>query len=232
MRQTQPFPLFNMAQSELITVSFEKHGYLVRDAAELAPRGVTAQRVTAFDQQRQDFEALPTDIELDAAKQNATLAKDKVQVQAVTELQAIMGIVGTVHDPRSASYKMFGSAGLANGPEPELYVGLLRVGRVGRAHLAEYAPKGLTAVLLDALAASAATFLKRLGDQQDAEAARGRAADVRILAGNALYTELIDLCGIGKALYATTDARKYQDYVVTDTPAPAVPPVPPVPGKA
>ena len=71
--------------------------------------------------------------------------------------------------------------------------------------------------------ASAAEFLARLGQQQDAETARGRAADVRILAGNALYTELIDLCGSGKALYATTDARKYADYVVTDTPAPAAP---------
>ena len=38
---------------------------------------------------------------------------------------------------------------------------------------------------------------------------------------------IIDRCGIGKALYATTDARKYEDYVVTDAPAPAVVPVPP-----
>ncbi|MDQ2771601.1 MAG: hypothetical protein M3Y54_14010 [Bacteroidota bacterium] len=83
--------------------------------------------------------------------------------------------------------------------------------------------------MLDTLAASTAEFLARLGELQDAEAARGRAADGRILAGNALYTELIDLCGIGKALYATTDARKYQDYVVADTPAPATPPAP---GKA
>ena len=226
MRPTHPVPLYNMAQSELITVSFEKHGSLVRDAAELVPRGIDATRIAAFDQQRQDFAALPTDIELDAAKQNTTLAKDAVKTRAVTALQAIMGIVGTVHDVRSASYKMFGSTGLAGGPEPDLYVGLLRVVRVGRAHLAEFAAKGLTAAMLDALAAAATEFLARLGDQQDAEAARGRAADGRILAGNALYTELIDLCGIGKALYATTDARKYQDYVVADTPAPAAPPAP------
>ena len=227
MRQTQPVALFKMPQSELIKASFDKHNYLVRDAAELAPRGVDAARVKGFDKLRQDFELLPTDIELDAAKQQATLAKEKVQARAVTELQAIMGIVGTVHDARSASYKMFGSAGLAGGPEAELYVGLLRVVRVGRAHLAEYAPKGLTAAMLDALAAAAAEFLARLGDQQDAETARGRAADVRILAGNALYEELMDLCATGKALYATTDARKYQDYVVTDAPAPPAAPVPP-----
>ena len=80
--------------------------------------------------------------------------------------------------------------------------------------------------MLDALAACAAEFPARLGQQQDAEAARGRAADTRILADNALYTELIDLCGIGKALYATTDARKYQDYVVNDSPTPPTGPTP------
>ena len=227
MRQTQPVSLYNMAQSELIKASFDKHGYLVRDAAELAPRGVDAKRIATFEKLRQDYETLPTDIELDAAKQVATDAKETVKTRAVTELQALMGIVGTVHDARSASYKMFGSAGLAGGPEAELYVGLLRVVRVGRAHLADYAKAGLTPALLDTLAASAAEFLDLLGEQQDAEAARGHAADTRILAGNALYTELIDLCGIGKALYATTDARKYADYVVTDTPPPATPPVPP-----
>ena len=226
MRQVQPVSLFNMAQSELIKVSFDKHQYLVRDADALATRGVDAKRVAAFDKLRTAFEALPTDIELDAAKQEATSAKLRVQAQAVTELQVIMGIVGTVHDVRSASYKMFGSSGLANGPEAELYVGLLRVVRVGRAHLADYATAGLTPALLDALAASATEFLARLGAQQDAETARGRATDGRILAANALYEELIDLCAIGKALYATTDARKYEDYVVTDAPAPAVVPVP------
>ena len=38
-------------------------------------------------------------------------------------------------------------------------------------------------------------------------------------AGNALYTELINLCGIDKALHATTDARQHTDYVVKDAPA-------------
>ena len=148
------------------------------------------------------------------------MAKDTIETQAVTQLQAIMSIVGTVYDVRSASYKMFGSAGLAGGPEPDLYVGLLRVVRVGRTHLDEFAKAGLTAEMLDAMAASATKFLARLGKLQDAENARGRAADGRILAGNVLYTELIDLCGIGKTRYATTDARKYQGYAVTDTPVP------------
>ncbi|WP_345126784.1 hypothetical protein [Hymenobacter antarcticus] len=49
------------------------------------------------------------------------------------------------------------------------------------------------------------------------------------LAAPAAFQSPSNLCGIGKARYATTDARKYEDYVVTDTPAPAVVPVP---GKA
>ena len=48
-----------------------------------------------------------------------------------------------------------------------------------------------------------------------------------MLAANALYAELMAICSIGKALYAQTDARKFQDYVVHDAPAPGAPPVPP-----
>lgn len=47
---------------------------------------------------------------------------------------------------------------------------------------------------------------------------------MRIGASNALYTELTDLCSIGKARYATTDARKHEDYVVTNAPAAPGPP--------
>ena len=59
MRQTQPVALFTMAQSELIKTSFDKHGYFVRDAIELAPRGIDAKRIAAFNKLRQDFEVLP-----------------------------------------------------------------------------------------------------------------------------------------------------------------------------
>ena len=50
-----------------------------------------------------------------------------------------------------------------------------------------------------------------MGEQQDA---------------NTLYTELIALFPMGKALFTTTDTRKFEDHVVTNTPVPAVVPVP------
>ena len=226
MRQVHPVPLFSMAQSELIKQCNDKHLALVRDAVDLATRGVSGQRVALFLDQARAFAALPTDGELDMAKQEATARKIAVHTRAVTQQQVIMGIVGTVNDTRSASYKMFGSSGLDSASDGDLYVGLLRVVRVGRARLQDYATAGLTAELLDALEASNQEFLTRVDDQTDAEHDRGNAADGRVLVGNALYTELILLCAVGKALYATTDARKYEDYVVTDTPAPAAAPVP------
>ena len=141
-------------------------------------------------------------------------------------MQVIIGIVGTVNDVRSATYKMFGSSGLDSPSDADLYVGLLRVGRLGRARQKDYAKAGLTPALLDTLAASTTEFLTRMGEQQDAESDRDHAADGRMLAANTLYTELIALCAAGKALFATTDARKFEDYVVTDTPVPAVVPMP------
>ena len=227
MRQVHPVSQFDMAQSELLEQCYEKHQVMTRDAADLAGRGADAARVARFRNQADAFAALPTDIELDAAKQEATARKTAIRTQALTQLQGIMGIVGTVHDPRTATYKMFGSAGLGNGSDAELYVGLLRVVRVGRARLADFASAGLTPAMLDALAASTADLRTREDEQEDAEATRGQAADNRVLAANALYAELMAICSIGKALYAQTDARKFHDYVVNETPAPGAPPVPP-----
>lgn len=54
MRPTHPVSMYNIAQSELIKVRFDKHGYLVRNTAELAPRGIDAKRMAAFDELRRD----------------------------------------------------------------------------------------------------------------------------------------------------------------------------------
>lgn len=102
-----------------------------------------------------------------------------------------------------------------------------RVGHVGRTRQKDYAKAGLTPALLDTLAASTTEFLTRMGEQQDAESDRGHATDGHILAANTLYTELIAFCAVGKDLFTNTYARKFENYVVTDTPVPTVVPVPP-----
>jgi hypothetical protein len=221
MRQHPIVKKFNMAQSALVAVSLEKQLYMLRDASDLAKRGVTAARIAAFKTQILDFTTLPTDVELDEAKQAATDRKEQAQTEAITQMQVVMGIVGTKHRPETTGYKRFGTSGLDSAGEGDLYTGLIRVVRVGRATLADYADKGLKAAMLDELERLNGEFLRLLGEQQDAEWDRGHAADTRILAANALYTELMDLCAVGKALYAQSSARQYEDYIVNDDPAPA-----------
>ncbi|MDO7876527.1 hypothetical protein Q5H93_17415 [Hymenobacter sp. ASUV-10] len=217
MREVPIVADFNMSQSDLVTVSFEKQLFMVRDAKELEGRGIPLKRITDFKGQITDFTALPTDGELDQTKQEATDRKDAAQRDLITQLQIVMGIVGTVDKPSTSGYKKFGTAGLDNASEGDLHLGIIRAVRVGRASLDKYAAKGLTADLLTELETRNATFLTRLGEQQDAETARGEAADARIRAANALYAELMDICGTGKALYAQTNARKFDDYIVNDT---------------
>jgi hypothetical protein len=207
-----------MSQADLVTVSFEKQLFMLRDTEELAGRGISSDRIDKFKTHITDFTKLPTDGELDQTKQEATDRKDDAQRALLTQMQIVMGIVGTVDKPTTAGYKKFGTAGLDNASEGDLHLGVIRAVRVGRATLAKYAERGLTKELLDELEARNGTFLTRLGEQQDAENDRAEAADVRILAANKLYAELMDICGTAKALYAQTNARKYDDYIVNDEP--------------
>ena len=219
---------FNMSQSDLVKVGFEKQLFMVRDAKELASRGIPGKRITDFKTMIEAFVNLPTDGELDVAKQEATEAKTLAQTQAITQMQVVMGIVGTVTKPSTKGYKMFGTAGLDTASEAALYMGLKRAVRVGRARLATYAERGLTADMLTELEKRNEDFQEKLDLQQDAESDRGDAADERITEANKVYAELMELCAVGKAYFAHEDQRKHDDYVVNDTPPAAAVPVPPV----
>ncbi|OON67558.1 hypothetical protein [Hymenobacter sp. CRA2] len=79
----------------------------------------------------------------------------------------------------------------------------------GRAGLATYAAKGLTASLLDQLEAQNAALLAAVGKQHDAESAAVTATQQRLTAGNALYDELAALCEAGKSAFVQTDVVRH-----------------------
>lgn len=219
---------FNMSQSDLVSVGFEKQLFMVRDAEALASRGITELRILGFKTMVTNFADLPTDAELDLAKQETTAAKELAESAAITQMQIVMGIVGTVNKPGTTGYKMFGTAGLDSASEGDLYMGLKRAIRVGRAKLANYTERGLTAEMLTELETRNEDFQEKLGLQQDAEGDRGHAADLRVTAANAVYAELMEICAVGKAYFAHVDQRMHDDYVVNDTPPDDDAPVPPV----
>ncbi|MBG8554663.1 hypothetical protein [Hymenobacter guriensis] len=221
MKKKPELPQYSMSQAALVTTTTEKLGYLRRDQAALAGYGVTSARITELQALLTAFVALPTEGEGVQAAATATQAKEAARTTALGTMQRVMGMVGLVHDNRTPQYKAFGTSGLNSASEGDLYLGLVRAVRVGRANLAAYASKGLKAADLTLLETQNAALLAAIGEQHDAESGAAAATQQRLTAGNALYEELVELCEAGKAAFVQTDVSKHEDYVIYDAPVPA-----------
>ncbi|GAB3826063.1 hypothetical protein [Hymenobacter jeollabukensis] len=224
MKKKAERPHYNMSQPDLVAAAHEKLLYLRRDLADLASYDVSAARLDGLQRLTTDFVALPTEDEGVQATAATTQAKLGARAAALGTMQTIMGKVGLLHHDRTPQYKAFGTSGLQSASDGDLYLGLVRCVRVGRAGLDTYAVKGLTAGLLDQLENENKVLLKQVGEQHDAESRAATATQQRLTAGNALYDELVQLCEAGKAAFVQTDAVKHADYVLYDAPAPAAPP--------
>ncbi|MBC8085283.1 MAG: hypothetical protein H7Z21_18960 [Hymenobacter sp.] len=216
MKQKPQEPSFNMAQAELLLMATTKLGYMRRDAADFATRGVDGARLNGFATLIQQFADLPTEQEMVQTAAVRTQQKDAIQTQLLTAMQALMSKVGLRHNDRTPAYKAFGTSGLNSASEAELYAGIRQAVRVGRRTLPDYAAQGVTAAELDQLEAQNEAFLEAVHKQQDAENDSLSTTQTRLRAANTLYAELSYLSEVGKALYVQTDVSKHDQYVIYD----------------
>jgi hypothetical protein len=233
MKKKPELPKYSMSQPALVAMANEKLLYLRRDAATLAGYDVSTLRLDGLQQLTADFVALPTEDEGVQATAATTQTKLAARAAALDTMQTVMNKVKLLHHDGTPQYKAFGTSGLHSASDGDLYLGLVRCVRVGRANLATYTVKGLTAALLDQLEAQNTDLLQKVGQQHDAESKAATATQQRLKAGNALYEELTQLCEAGKSAFVQTDVVRHADYVIYDAPAPApeAKPGSPAPGK-
>ncbi|WP_310391593.1 hypothetical protein [Hymenobacter sp.] len=228
MKQVQATANYPMSQGDLLLTCHTKAGFMARDAAAFATRGVGPARLAAFEAQTAAAAKLPSDEQLDNQKQTLTAAAATQRGVVESGMATVMSQVAIVHDERSPAYKAFGSGGLYNDSEGDFYVNMGHLLDWATAHVADYAVQGLTPAQLTALAAENERYLAALRAQRLAESGRSAGTQTRQIALNALYDELSALCGIGQGLFKQTDVSKYNDYVIDPAPRSAGPAAPPV----
>jgi hypothetical protein len=205
---------YPMSQGDLILLCHAKADFMDRDAAAFATRGVQPARVAAFRQQADAAAKLPSDEQLDYAKQALTDAVRAQRTVVESGMATLMSQVAIVHDNRSPAYKAFGSAGLYDDSEGDFYVNMGHLLDWATAHAADYAAQGVTLAQLTALGAENEKYLAALKQQRKAISDRAATTQTRQTTLNALYDELAALCGIGQGLFKQTDVSKYNDYVI------------------
>ncbi|RTQ53460.1 hypothetical protein EJV47_01600 [Hymenobacter gummosus] len=221
MLDKNPIAEYPFTQADLWQRCLDLHTALDRDAAELAKRGVTPQRIQKFKDDTADFGEMEPDSVVQQEGAAVTEEKDAVRVALETAMQAVLGIVAMKHDPRTASYKRFGAANVPNLSDAKLHLAATMLVKQGRKYLEEYAEQGLTEALLTEVETQNAAFVESLADRKEAESTRSGATRARILFGNGLYRQLVQLCAAGDSYWKLTDATKAREYVVAPTPVAA-----------
>jgi hypothetical protein len=214
MKKQEETAHYHMSQGDLILLCHTKADFMDRDADAFASRGVKPPRVAAFRQQADAAAQLPSDEQLDYAKQALTDAVRAQRTVVESGMATLMSQVAIVHDSRSPAYKAFGSAGLYDDSEGDFYVNMGHLLDWATAHAAEYEAQGVTGEQLTALDAENEKYLAALKKQRKAISDRAASTQTRQKALNALYDELAALCGIGQGLFKQTDVSKYHDYVI------------------
>ena len=226
MKQAPLTANYSMSQGDLVLLCHAKADFMARDADAFATRGVPLARITALGRQAEAAAKLPSDAQLDYAKQELTDAALKQRGVVESGMATLMSQVAIVHDNRSFAYKAFGSAGLYDDSEGDFYVNMGHLLDWATAHAAEYQAQGVTPEQLTGLAAENEKYLLALKAQRLAVSNRGATTQTRQAALNALYDELSALCGIGQGLFKQSEVSKYDDYVLdpavqSDTTPPA-----------
>jgi hypothetical protein len=221
MKQEQVTANYSMSQGDMLLTCHTKSGFMDRDTVAFATRGIKQTRINAFKAQTDVCAKLPSDEQLDYAKQTLTEAALAQRGVVESGMATVMSQVAIVHDPRTAAYKAFGSAGLYNASEGDFYVDMVHLLNWATAHVADYADQGLTLGQLQALASENESYLAALKKQRLAISNRSAATQTRQITLNAHYDELTALCGVGQGLFKQTDVSKYNDYVIDPAEGPA-----------
>lgn len=217
MQDKDPVAEYPFTQADLWQRCLDLHIALDRDAAALTKRGVTAQRIQKFKGDTAAFGEMEPDTVLRQEGAAVTEDKDAVRVALETAMQEVLGIISMKDDVRSARYKRFGAADVANQSDAKLHLAATMLVKQGRKYLGEYAEQGLTAQLLTDVETQNAAFVESLADRKEAESTRSGATRARVLFGNGLYRQLVQLCAAGDSYWELTDATKAGEYVVDTT---------------
>lgn len=205
---------YRFADSYLVLLCNKIIVFILRDILQFAGYGVTAPTVTAFTGEVNDFEDLPSDIELASAQKVMTEEKDSAGEKVKTGVRGVMARVVTVFKEGSAKWEAFGVKGMDAMTDAELLKCGRRVARVATDFLADLAGTGLTALIITDLTNLCEAFEVALAKQEAAIANRDIATEDRIEMGNALYEKMMNYCGYGQTIWVETDEAKYNDYVI------------------
>lgn len=215
MRQDkEPFRESGMDDDTLSRRSDEVCNCLERDLADLGPKNIDAKTIADLRQQREDFDNLPTDGEMESVQTEKRKEKDKAREALELVISQVAGCAADEWGYQSPQYDRYGVKGMDDQDDATLLRTAQRVIRASNAQLADLAKQGLTADMIAEVDTKRLAFRDALDAFDDAVNDRAEAARTRVLAHNSLYEALSGPAKRAQRFFKPRNATRFSDYVL------------------
>jgi hypothetical protein len=205
---------FSMSYGELIGICSSVYGFMQRDAAEFLLFGVTATKISDFDDLLQEFIQMPQDQELEATEKNKTYLKNEIANELRILLRTYTMRAKLAFGENTGTYDRFHKKDMSKLNDRDLHLFAELVKDSAEELLTQLTPFGLTQALIDEFAALITSFYNAMYEQSQAVANRDNASKDRIEKANELFGLLSRYCEIGKTIWYETNEAKYNDYII------------------
>lgn len=191
---------------------------LTRDLTDLAARKITDGFIKHLRELTSNFDEHSTDAELLGLVEDATIKKNATRKEAEIAIRSIRNMADIAYSGKG-KYSNFGFEDLTKVSDADFYRLAKRVVRMATKYLPDLEPHGLTTDQIGALKTLATNFDNDIDAIEDAVENRDVETQERINKGNTLWAEMSKLASVGKSVYEDVNEAKFNDYVLTPSPA-------------
>ncbi len=217
MRKQGFYRKYNFPDADLYAMVVDRLKYAQRDMNSFKEFGMSMTKLKGIQSRALQFYNLPNDDELVGNQMVVTEKKyDKANLLK-SAIRAVMTRVAMKYGQRSGRYRAYGTAKMSDMSDAQLLFCGRRVARVGRKQLNLLAETGLNEDALMRVQTAANAFEKSMNIQQDKVAERDIAVEKRVILGNKLYDDLIQLSDIGKSIWDNKNKTYYEQYAIYES---------------
>ncbi|MEI6133152.1 MAG: hypothetical protein WCQ41_10075 [Bacillota bacterium] len=191
-----------------------------RDIDDFTDRGITQDRIDAFNDSIILFDGLPYD---DISLGNVVIATQDKEAKGEKLKKAIRSIrmvAENAFGTFDGNYRIYHFDRLNNQPDDVVHRLARSVVEIASQQLIsnpEIVAEGLTQTMITNITLCDVAFDAAIDNQTKVIRKRDTDAQARIKAGNVVFKEMRKLCNVGKDLYYDDDPARYNDYLIYNT---------------
>jgi hypothetical protein len=207
---------YKMSDAQLVQLADKLRESATRDLTDLADYGVLPATLIAFQAARDAFANSPTDAELSVEMVKATQIRNSEKAVLMQQIRQISERARIKYGETDFRFRKYGVDLLSKQGTDEIVRTARRVQRVAAEQLPELCTEGISQAMLDTLGTLNSNLDSLIDSQIDSIKNRDITVDLRIIAGNALYSMMVTIAAKGILCWLDISEKRYNDYVLTE----------------